>query len=674
MRKRFLVFCVCCLCLLSARAMARTYRWNTEEDMVQCFLDLWQEKPDVIEGRLSQKLFSLLTENDFRSLQWLEVKSGIENATVFYSESGSLRMEDIIWASERAWAECYSREEVESAMQVLTGQKKRAFHILCPPELARELVEGEDIYAWAARDGVENMQLYTRLDAGILYCMEMVYTDLPTWYVEDENGFWEQVRTAQSQQTSAFRVCFSDGVYQALLEDETRERLLFLSCLDQYACQMADSMRMMVFTQVTYTDAPHFLCASEEDLVEVIRAMGSRETASFAVQLTEADFTRLAAHSFQGLHERETEAGLVGGELSYDYMHYRLYYENARILTTLVRLEDTEALLDYMQAQAAQEDTEIILLCSEALYTYLLGGVSPDLSEKPGMLPIFDAAVLCGIYQFQYQYSHVTHLIQIHVSSYYPGAHILRCVQEDRRNDLDARETAALRVAENLAQQCRNKSEVETARRIHDSLCARIVYTDDETGDDDDTAIGALLLGEANCDGYADAFYLVGSLAGLTVRCQHGDSFAQGQTVKDGVQVTHMWNLLQLDGTWRLVDVTWDDMPSGAPADTFFNIGLDRASRTHVWNREMTVPLRETTDLAQRLYPEYEVFGQADMEAAVGKATAERAEAFGVFFLTPPSQVEADAALACLQRSIMREYSYLYNAQMGMLTVTDIRY
>ena len=69
--------------------------------------------------------------------------------------------------------------------------------------------------------------------------------------------------------------------------------------------------------------------------------------------------------------------------------------------------------------------------------------------------------------------------------------------------------------------------ELEREKQLHDLLCDRITYyTDDTPHDENDCAVGALLNGLADCDGYADAFCLCATLSGLQAQFQHGDSLA----------------------------------------------------------------------------------------------------------------------------------------------------
>lgn len=62
-------------------------------------------------------------------------------------------------------------------------------------------------------------------------------------------------------------------------------------------------------------------------------------------------------------------------------------------------------------------------------------------------------------------------------------------------------------------------------------------------------AIGVLIKDKGVCAGYADAYRILASYAGLNVLKVHGD-------VPGG---RHAWNLVYLDGKWLVVDVTWND-------------------------------------------------------------------------------------------------------------------
>lgn len=66
------------------------------------------------------------------------------------------------------------------------------------------------------------------------------------------------------------------------------------------------------------------------------------------------------------------------------------------------------------------------------------------------------------------------------------------------------------------------------------------------------SAVSALVSGRANCQGFSDAYYLLGTLAGLTVGYQAG--------LKD--RVPHLFNTILLDGRCQAVDVTAGTFPA----------------------------------------------------------------------------------------------------------------
>lgn len=65
------------------------------------------------------------------------------------------------------------------------------------------------------------------------------------------------------------------------------------------------------------------------------------------------------------------------------------------------------------------------------------------------------------------------------------------------------------------------------------------------------TAYGALVDGKAVCEGYTQAFLYIMNKLGIPCRYVRG---YVGTT-----QGPHAWNMVQLDGKWYHVDVTWDD-------------------------------------------------------------------------------------------------------------------
>lgn len=92
-------------------------------------------------------------------------------------------------------------------------------------------------------------------------------------------------------------------------------------------------------------------------------------------------------------------------------------------------------------------------------------------------------------------------------------------------------------------------SERKKARYIHDEICKHVLEYKVEN-ERNKTAIGALIDHKAQCQGYSDAFYMLGVMSGLNVRRIGGKV--------DGV--VHVWNTITLsNGKSYCVDVTQDD-------------------------------------------------------------------------------------------------------------------
>lgn len=102
-----------------------------------------------------------------------------------------------------------------------------------------------------------------------------------------------------------------------------------------------------------------------------------------------------------------------------------------------------------------------------------------------------------------------------------------------------------------LSEIAAEKSDYEKIKYLHDYLAMHVSY--DRNGDFQHHAYGALVEKKAVCDGIAKAFQLLAGKLGIESRVVYGCS-------ADGVY--HAWNVVQLDGNYYHLDITWD-MPSG---------------------------------------------------------------------------------------------------------------
>lgn len=90
--------------------------------------------------------------------------------------------------------------------------------------------------------------------------------------------------------------------------------------------------------------------------------------------------------------------------------------------------------------------------------------------------------------------------------------------------------------------------ELERALYLHDYLCANYAY--DESHESAEL-YSFLLGGSGTCQGYAYAYTALLREVGISV------TFAASDTI------SHIWNLVCIDGEWYHADITWDDTADG---------------------------------------------------------------------------------------------------------------
>ena len=145
-------------------------------------------------------------------------------------------------------------------------------------------------------------------------------------------------------------------------------------------------------------------------------------------------------------------------------------------------------------------------------------------------------------------------------------------------------------------------SDFEITQALHDYLVRTCSYNTEIAEGNDAlspayTAYGALVEGSAVCQGYALAYKLLLSRAGIPAAFVV--SYDMG----------HAWNMVKIDGSWYHVDTTWDDpIPDqGFSAEVLHNCFL-RSDASFVsfgysnWISAYTTP---TSDYANKNYKEY---------------------------------------------------------------------
>ncbi len=131
-------------------------------------------------------------------------------------------------------------------------------------------------------------------------------------------------------------------------------------------------------------------------------------------------------------------------------------------------------------------------------------------------------------------------------------------------------EAAAKKIGDEALQQ---ETLFECVKYIHDSIVNNSEYVLNG-GEYIRDADGALINGQALCEGYAKAFAYICQSIGIEAICVSG-------TANGG---SHMWNLIKLDGSWYHMDVTFDDPISDEPMCeyTYFCLTTAGITKDHV--------------------------------------------------------------------------------------------
>lgn len=165
-----------------------------------------------------------------------------------------------------------------------------------------------------------------------------------------------------------------------------------------------------------------------------------------------------------------------------------------------------------------------------------------------------------GIANYDVKHNKKTRAVRLSDIVYRSGFRIARLWRAGLTGDLTEDERDTLLIAQNIAREALSLSNtlLETERIIHDAICRAAAY-EQVSGSKmatHDTAVGALKYGRAECDGYADAFYLIGTLAGLDVDYQYGDVI----NPRSGKSGPHLWNKVRIGNSWYHLDMTNNDL------------------------------------------------------------------------------------------------------------------
>lgn len=174
----------------------------------------------------------------------------------------------------------------------------------------------------------------------------------------------------------------------------------------------------------------------------------------------------------------------------------------------------------------------------------------------------------------------------------YPGTRVANAYLSGNTNSLTPAEKQLYNVAVGIVNEAlKNDNVINREYHIFEEIMRRTTYL---TGDMSNqprfvTAIGALVDGKANCQGYTDAFYMLGRMCGLNVGRMSGTAGGGG----------HAWNTITFeDGKTYCVDVTWDDNNDSLHLSSYiyFNAPVEIMQVTHSWDPSLAPAIQGSID------------------------------------------------------------------------------
>ena len=181
---------------------------------------------------------------------------------------------------------------------------------------------------------------------------------------------------------------------------------------------------------------------------------------------------------------------------------------------------------------------------------------------------------------------------------------------------------------------------------LHDYIISNVEYYTNKNATGESrfiTAVGAMIDGKANCQGYTDTFYMLGTMAGFKMDRLYGNS-----TNSNGSKGGHVWNTIDFgDNIAYSIDVTWDDgikiNGQEYPSYVYFNIPGKILEANHTWNNQMG--LKFTYDKLQMNLDDRYFYNTPEYQQTNG-------EYFGAY------SDNAQAALQYLNQRISQGYKF----------------
>ena len=407
-----------------------------------------------------------------------------------------------------------------------------------------------------------------------------------------------------------FTVTMDAALYKKMTADDhyALKRELLLCGADRPGSYTYYASSRRFEFNVTWTDRAGYAVTTKSGLKDAVQSSIKKGTVKYTLVLGKKLYASMSEDDFAAYYT-------LLGSLCVSRQSFTYYSgldvimvndvtvpENSRYVTTL------DAAEDYIKRMSGRESGEYWIFMSPSLYEKIL---AEKVSAYGAKITRFSALMnYNGVFDWHYRYNDTYHYINPYDLEYYPGWRILNAVDSGREASLGSMDQRALSAARKIVDgldisgYTGGTKAVKKAAAIAEALAVRTVYRIVNAADYDDCAYGPLLYGEANCDGYADAFYLCAGLAGLHARLMQGYALDPYDRSGD----THVWNLIKTGGKWYLVDVTWCD-PDPEDKDyvqirySNFLLGVDRIRKEYGYFADTAPELAAKTDESLMPYP-----------------------------------------------------------------------
>jgi len=481
----------------------------------------------------------------------------------------------------------------------------------------------------------------------------------PIYLCTSQSEIIAAMKTAREKKQAAFSLYASDAVIDRLFEDDFAtlyQMLLQAGYAIQTNYRYSPGNSVHIFAPV-YTTAPSRSVDTETELVEALRGMyqGKHQEFYLLLSRTLADAIEADPQLINRLHSKalviDSDCTIYAGIRALHYTSLECE-ENARVLSTV------DEAMDYLADAVTNNLAEVWLFCTPGLMETLttlvpLGGESVSTLELLGNQ--------VGLMNFNTTIYRDANKLKLHTMTISPARRILNAVRSNDYASLTTRELRLLNVALDIVSRTDADTPAAYLWQLQAALAEYITYTINPNTDDDDCAFGALLDGEANCDGYADAFDLCAGLAGFDTMMVTGYS----NEPDTGESTGHAWNLVKVYGQWYFVDATWADGSVLRPM--YFLLGLDRAPLFYLWAEHLYPTLAASTMTGQTPYVDL-AFTTLE-ELADYLSFFDTAELGEVSVYMPAMTLHADEATSDKIQQILQDtaYHHAYTMDHGLL-------